>query len=71
MRRTVSTLLHTPTVRMKQFAADPDGQRYAEALHALFDLDPEAVTSLSDTSVDASEATGFTDITNLNGRWMP
>ena len=71
MRRTVSTLLHTPTVRMKQFAADPDGQRYAEALHALFDLDPEAVTSLSDTSVDASEASGFTDITNLNGRWMP
>ena len=47
LRRTVSTLLHTPTVRMKQFAADPDGQRYAEALHALFDLDPEAVTSLS------------------------
>jgi len=47
LRRTVSTLLHTPTVRMKQFAADPDGQRYAEALHALFDLDPESVSSLS------------------------
>ncbi|TAK70139.1 MAG: glutamyl-tRNA reductase [Actinomycetota bacterium] len=43
MRRAVSTLLHTPTVRMKQFAADPDGARYAEALHALFDLDPESV----------------------------
>ncbi|NQU37431.1 MAG: glutamyl-tRNA reductase, partial [Actinobacteria bacterium] len=37
LRRTVSTLLHTPTVRMKQFAADPDGERYAQALHALFD----------------------------------
>jgi glutamyl-tRNA reductase len=52
LRRTVSTLLHTPTVRMKQFAADPDGERYAEALHALFDLDPESVSSLSDTGRD-------------------
>lgn len=42
LRRTVSTLLHTPTVRMKQFAADPGGEKYAEALHALFDLDPRA-----------------------------
>lgn len=50
LRRTVSTLLHTPTVRMKQFAADPDGERYAQALHALFDLDPESVSSLSDAS---------------------
>ncbi len=55
LRRTVSTLLHTPTVRMKQFAADPGGQRYAEALHALFDLDPEAVTSLSAPGVSAPE----------------
>lgn len=38
LRRTVSNLLHAPTVRMKQFAADSDGQRYAEALHTLFDL---------------------------------
>lgn len=52
LRRTVSTLLHTPTVRMKQFAADPDGERYAQALHALFDLDPESVSSLSDTGQD-------------------
>ena len=71
LRRTVSTLLHTPTVRMKQFAADPDGQRYAEALHALFDLDPEAVTSLSDTSVDATDAAGLNDIATMNGRWTP
>ena len=35
---------------MKQFAADPDGERYAQALHALFDLDPESVSSLSDAS---------------------
>ncbi len=68
LRRTVSTLLHTPTVRMKQFAADPDGQRYAEALHALFDLDPEAVTSLSDPGVDAADVG---DVTDFDGRWMP
>ena len=49
MRRVVSTLLHTPTVRMKEFAVDPGGDRYAAALHALFDLDPAAVAALSDT----------------------
>jgi glutamyl-tRNA reductase len=47
LRRAVSTLLHTPTVRMKQFAADPDGERYAAALHRLFDLDPESIAALS------------------------
>ena len=36
MRRTVSTLLHRPTVRMKELAADPDGARYATTLHRLF-----------------------------------
>ena len=55
MRRTVSTLLHTPTVRMKQFAAHPEGQRYAEALHALFDLDPASVKSLSTLNADLVE----------------
>lgn len=49
MRRVVATLLHTPTVRMKQFAVDPGGDRYAAALHALFDLDPAAVQALTDT----------------------
>lgn len=48
MRRVVATLLHTPTVRMKEFAVDPGGDRYAAALHALFDLDPTAVTALTD-----------------------
>jgi glutamyl-tRNA reductase len=48
MRRVVATLLHTPTVRMKEFAVDPGGDRYAAALHALFDLDPAAVAALTD-----------------------
>ena len=46
LRRAVSTLLHTPTVRMKELAVDPEGTRYAAALHRLFDLDPEAIESL-------------------------
>lgn len=48
MRRVVATLLHTPTVRMKEFAVDPGGDRYAAALHALFDLDPSAVQALTE-----------------------
>lgn len=38
LRRTVNTLMHTPTVRIKELAADPDGQRYADAISSLFDL---------------------------------
>ncbi len=43
VRRTVEKLLHAPTVRMKELAADEGGHAYAEALHRLFDLDPDAV----------------------------
>lgn len=43
LRRTVNTLMHTPTVRIKELAADPDGQRYADALSSLFDLSPDLV----------------------------
>jgi hypothetical protein len=32
---------------MKELAGDPDGTRYATALHRLFDLDPEAIEALS------------------------
>jgi glutamyl-tRNA reductase len=47
VRRTVDKLLHAPTVRMKELAAETDGRDYAQALHVLFDLDPEAVESVS------------------------
>ena len=43
LRRTVNTLMHTPTVRIKELAADPDGQRYADALNSLFDLSADLV----------------------------
>ena len=49
--------MHTPTVRMKELAADPDGARYATALHRLFDLDPEAVAAL--TAADESSPVGL------------
>lgn len=47
VRRVTATLMHTPTVRMKEFAADPAGVHYAEALQRLFDLEPEAVSALT------------------------
>jgi glutamyl-tRNA reductase len=37
-RRIVAKLLHDPTVRVKQAAGSPRGERLAEALRALFDL---------------------------------
>src|SRR4051794_11960922 len=46
VRRTVDKLLHEPTVRIKELAADGDALAYAEALHALFDLDLAAVESV-------------------------
>jgi glutamyl-tRNA reductase len=39
LHRVVQRLLHQPTVRVRQLAAGPDGQRYPELLRELFDLD--------------------------------
>ncbi|MGY3203272.1 glutamyl-tRNA reductase [Streptomyces sp. TE5632] len=47
VRRVVDKLLHSPTVRVKQLAAEPGGAGYADALRTLFDLDPETVASVS------------------------
>ncbi|MFJ1703324.1 glutamyl-tRNA reductase [Kitasatospora sp. NPDC088346] len=53
VRRVVDKLLHAPTVRVKQLAAEPGGASYAEALRELFDLDPAAVQAVSGTPVGA------------------
>jgi glutamyl-tRNA reductase len=53
VRRVVDKLLHAPTVRVKQLASEPGGAGYAEALRELFDLDPQAVASVS--RADAAE----------------
>lgn len=47
VRRVVDKLLHAPTVRVKQLAAEPGGVGYADALRTLFDLDQETVASVS------------------------
>lgn len=51
VRRVVDKLLHAPTVRVKQLAAEPGGASYADALRELFDLDPAAVQAVSGTPV--------------------
>jgi glutamyl-tRNA reductase len=52
VRRVVDKLLHAPTVRVKELAASPDGDRYAEALHMLFDLDRNTPSVLSVPTAD-------------------
>lgn len=47
MRRALSALLHNPTVKIKELAADPEGERLAAAVRALFDLDPDSVQVIS------------------------
>ncbi|MBC2863903.1 glutamyl-tRNA reductase [Streptomyces mexicanus] len=55
VRRVVDKLLHAPTVRVKQLAAEPGGAGYADALRTLFDLDPETVASVSQADDDSQK----------------
>ena len=64
IRRVVQTLLHTPTVRVKELTEAPAGLSYAEALRELFGLDraaPAAVTAtpLTLEDDDAGEVTAL------------
>jgi glutamyl-tRNA reductase len=54
VRRVVATLLHMPTVRVKELAGGPDGDRYAVALRELFGLDVNAASATA--TVIVSEA---------------
>ncbi len=58
VRRVVSTLLHLPTVRMKELAAAPGGDRYTEAVRDLFllDLTSSAARALDVPTVGAGAA---------------
>jgi glutamyl-tRNA reductase len=47
VRRAVEKVLHAPTVRVKELASMPGGDKYANALRELFDLDPAAVDSVA------------------------
>jgi glutamyl-tRNA reductase len=52
VRRVVQTLLHTPTVRVKELTESPVGLSYADALRELFGLDPAAVEAVTSLTVD-------------------
>jgi glutamyl-tRNA reductase len=56
VRRVVDKLLHEPTVRVKQLAADPGGTSYAAALRELFNLDPAAAAAVSRAEPPAAPA---------------
>ncbi|MHA6623317.1 glutamyl-tRNA reductase [Pseudonocardia sp. DLS-67] len=47
VRRVVDKLLHTPTVQVKRLAEGPDGDSYAAALRALFELDPQSPNAVA------------------------
>jgi glutamyl-tRNA reductase len=47
VHRVVQTLLHAPTVRVKELAERPGGGAYADALRELFDLDPAATAAVA------------------------
>ena len=51
VRRVVGKLLHAPTVRVQEFAADPESVDYAAALRELFALDPQSVAAVMSPEV--------------------
>lgn len=66
VRRVVDKLLHAPTVRVKQLAAEPGGAGYADALRTLFGLDPETVAAVS--RADHTKRTEKTENAENRGR---
>jgi glutamyl-tRNA reductase len=48
----VDKLLHSPTVRVKELAAQPDGAAYEAALRELFALDRGAVAAVVNPDSD-------------------
>ena len=47
VRRVADKLIHQPTVRVKELAAEPKTVSYATALAELFALDPDAVDAVT------------------------
>ncbi|MFG1815948.1 glutamyl-tRNA reductase [Kribbella sp. NPDC049174] len=65
IRRVVDKVLHTPTVRVKELAADPGGPTYADALRELFALDPATVDAV--TAAKTPEETSHTRADSTGG----
>lgn len=57
IRRVVSTLLHVPTVRMKELASSPGGDWYATAVRDLFLLDVAAASAAAAVAADPEVTT--------------
>ena len=57
VQRVVQTLLHAPTVRVKQLAEKPGGGAYADALRELFDLDPATTAAVAGIALPAEVVT--------------
>jgi glutamyl-tRNA reductase len=55
VRRVVDKILHSPTVRVKQLADAPGGDKYADALRELFELDPAAPEAVSRPALELGE----------------
>jgi glutamyl-tRNA reductase len=55
LQRVVDKLLHAPTVRVKELADGPGGDKYAEALRELFELDPSAPEAVARADVALEE----------------
>jgi glutamyl-tRNA reductase len=55
VKRVVGTLLHTPTVRVKELTEAPEGLSYADALRELFGLDraAPAAVAISPVAIEA------------------
>jgi glutamyl-tRNA reductase len=65
IRRVVDKVLHTPTVRVKELAADPGGPTYADALRELFALDSATVDAV--TAAKTPEETSHTRADSTGG----
>ncbi|MGW1163495.1 glutamyl-tRNA reductase [Streptomyces sp. NPDC002519] len=65
VRRVVDKLLHAPTVRVKQLAAEPGGAGYADALRTLFDLDPETAAAVSRADENTEQTKNVQNVQNV------
>lgn len=58
VHRVVGQLLHRPSVRVRQLAAEPGGEQYAAALRELFALDVAGLSTVSErTTAEALQVT--------------
>ncbi|MEJ2578234.1 MAG: glutamyl-tRNA reductase [Kineosporiaceae bacterium] len=70
VHRVVEKLLHTPTVRVKELASEPNGSMYADALGQLFGLVPAqaaAVTGIGSDGLRGEELTTAGQIAEARG----